>query len=264
IDNGLLRKNEADEVIGYFKNKHNLKFRFVNAAGKFITALLYARNPERKRAIIGRVFVKIFNRTIKNFDFLAQGTLYPDVIESVSTRGPSAKIKTHHNRVKSILKLQKRGRLIEPFKELFKDEVREIGKKIKLPLEIIQRHPFPGPGLAVRILGRVTRKRLFIIREADAIVTEEIKKAGKYNEFWQCFAVLLPVRTVGVMGDKRTYGYAVALRIVESTDGMTADFSYPSKKLLNKISARIIGEIKAVNRVVLDISSKPPATIEWE
>ena len=195
---------------------------------------------------------------------MAQGTLYPDVIESISTNGPSDLIKTHHNRVSEVLKLIEQNRVIEPFQNLFKDEVRNLAKQLKLIPDLIHRQPFPGPGLAIRILGEVTKKRLEILRKSDAILLEEIKKAGWYNRLWQSFAVLLPVKSVGVMGDQRTYAHTITLRCVSSQDGMTADFAYLPKKLLTSISNRIIGEIEEINRVTLDISSKPPATIEWE
>jgi GMP synthase (glutamine-hydrolysing) len=206
----------------------------------------------------------VFFRKLRSHDFLAQGTLYPDVIESVNVKGPSATIKTHHNRVPEILELMKQGRVIEPLRELFKDEVRELGLQLGIPREVLWRQPFPGPGLAVRILGDITRARLEVLRQADRIVLDEIKAAGLYQKIWQSFAVLLPVKAVGVMGDMRTYANVVALRAVESVDGMTADFVQLPWELLGRISSRIINEVHGVNRVVYDVSSKPPSTIEWE
>lgn len=264
IDNGVLRKNEGAKVRERFKNYFNIELVFVNATTDFLDALKGVENPEEKRKIIGRLFVEKFFERAGTIDFLAQGTLYPDVIESVSTKGPSDKIKTHHNRVDEILLLKKEGRVIEPFEELFKDEVREIGRQLGAPEEIINRHPFPGPGLAVRVIGDITEARLSIVRDADEIVLDEMKKAGVYDDVWQAFAVLLPIRTVGVMGDERTYSQVVALRVVESSDGMTADWAKLDYDLLGRISNRIINEVEGVNRVVYDISSKPPATIEWE
>jgi GMP synthase (glutamine-hydrolysing) len=222
-------------------------------------------DPEEKRKIIGKEFISLFEqeaRKVGGANFLAQGTLYPDVIESVSFRGPSAKIKSHHN--VGGLPQRMHLKLIEPLKELFKDEVREVGKEVGLPQEIIERQPFPGPGLAVRILGAVTKEDLDILREADAIVEEEMRRTGWYTKAWQSFAVLLPVRTVGVMGDERTYDRVIALRVVQSQDGMTADWVPLPAELLGILSNRIINEVKGVNRVVYDISSKPPSTIEWE
>jgi GMP synthase (glutamine-hydrolysing) len=235
------------------------------AEHKFLSALKGVTAPEKKRKIIGKVFIDVFAEKaekIKNATFLAQGTLYPDVIESVSFKGPSVVIKTHHN-VGGLPKNLK-FKLIEPFRELFKDEVRAIGKRLGLPDEIVKRHPFPGPGLAVRILGEVTKPRLEMLRKADLIMTDEIKKADFYHKLWQAFAVLLPVKSVGVMGDRRTYENTAALRAVTSTDGMTADWAQLPHDLLNRISNRIINEVKGINRVVYDISSKPPSTIEWE
>ena len=203
-------------------------------------------------------------RKIGRFDFLAQGTLYPDVIESVSTKGPSDTIKSHHNRVPEVLKLIKSGNVIEPLKELFKDEVRQLGRELGMPDELIYRHPFPGPGLAIRIVGEITKERIAILQEADEIVLDEIRKAGLYRNLWQIFAVFLPVRSVGVMGDKRTYENVIAVRGVNSVDAMTADWAYLPEDVLRTISNRIINEVRGVNRVVYDISSKPPSTIEWE
>lgn len=264
VDNGVLRLGEAKKVAETFQKHFKMKLHVADARQKFLKALRGVDHPEKKRKIIGKVFVKVFFKAMPKFDFLAQGTLYPDVIESVSTKGPSDTIKTHHNRVDQILKLKKAGRVLEPFEELFKDEVRLIGRELGLPDEIINRHPFPGPGLAIRVMGAVNEERLDILRRADAILIEEIKAAGLYEKIWQSFCVLLPVRTVGVMGDQRTYGQVVALRIVESVDGMTADYVVPPKSLITRITARIVGEIKEINRVVLDVTSKPPGTIEWE
>lgn len=264
IDNGLLRKDEAEQVRARFKKSFDIDLIFVDAGKRFLSALKGVTNPEKKRKIIGRLFVEEFFKKAGKIDFLAQGTLYPDVIESVSTKGPSDKIKTHHNRVDEILKLQKEGKITEPFAELFKDEVREIGRQLGVPDEIVNRHPFPGPGLAVRIIGEVTKERLQLLRDADAIVVEEIKKSGWYGKVWQAFAVLLPIRTVGVMGDERTYSQVAALRVVESLDAMTADWVKLDHDVLARISNRIVNEVKGINRVVYDISSKPPSTIEWE
>jgi GMP synthase (glutamine-hydrolysing) len=238
----------------------------IDAQKRFLDELKGITDPEEKRKIIGRVFVEVFQeaaKKIKGVEFLGQGTLYPDVIESISpTGGPSAVIKSHHNvgGLPKSLQLQ----LIEPFRDLFKDEVRVIGKHLGVPESILKRQPFPGPGLAIRILGDVTEERLTILREADERVLEEMKRAGLYNEVWQSFAVLLPIKTVGVMGDQRTYENVIALRCVNSVDGMTADWVHLPYDLMGKISSRIINEVRGVNRVVYDISSKPPATIEWE
>lgn len=264
IDNGLLRKNEKSEVIDGFK-KLNMKLDFVEASEKFLSELKGVTDPEEKRKIIGRVFIEIFEKEAKRIgevDFLAQGTLYPDLIESTSFRGPSATIKSHHNvgGLPEVMNLK----LIEPLKELFKDEVRLIGKELGLPEKILGRHPFPGPGLAVRIIGEVNKTELDLLREADKIFIQELKKSGYYDRVWQAFCVLLPVRSVGVMGDERTYENVAALRAVTSTDGMTADWGKLPFDLIGKISNRIINEVKGINRVVYDISSKPPATIEWE
>jgi GMP synthase (glutamine-hydrolysing) len=236
----------------------------VGAAQRFLDKLKGVGDPEEKRKIIGKEFVDVFFDAAGEFDFLAQGTLYPDVIESVSTKGPSATIKTHHNRVPEILSLIEQDRVLEPLCELFKDEVREVGKEVGVPREAIQRHPFPGPGLAIRILGEITPERLDLIREADSIVIEEMRAADWYDKVWQAFAVLLPVRSVGVMGDERTYEHVCAVRVVESVDAMTADWARLPESLLGRISNRIINEVRGINRVVYDISSKPPSTIEWE
>ncbi len=266
VNNGLLRAREAEVVQEVFGRHFHIKLQYEDAATLFLTRLKGVTDPERKRKIIGRTFIEVFQEATKRAGaarFLAQGTLYPDVIESVPIAGnPAALIKSHHN-VGGLPKKMK-FQLVEPLKCLFKDEVRQLGLELGLPKEIVFRQPFPGPGLAVRILGEVTSSRLKILRNADAIVVEEMKTAEWYYKVWQSFAVLLPVRSVGVMGDERTYAYTIALRVVESQDGMTADWVKLPYELLEKISNRIINEVKGVNRVCLDISSKPPATIEWE
>jgi GMP synthase (glutamine-hydrolysing) len=265
VDNGVLRKNEADKVEKTLKKNFRMKIRRVDAAARFFKRLKGVVDPERKRKLIGNEFIRVFEHEagkIRNVRFLAQGTLYPDVIESVSFKGPSATIKSHHN-VGGLLK-KMRLKLVEPLRELFKDEVRTLGHELGLTDEVVERHPFPGPGLAIRIIGDVTRQRCGLLREADAIVLEEIKKAGLYQGMWQAFAVLLPVKTVGVMGDERTYENTVAVRCVESVDGMTADWVRLPYEVLSRISSRVINEVRGVNRVVYDISSKPPSTIEWE
>jgi len=265
VDHGLLREGEPQAVRETFAKHFKIKLKFINASARFVKALDGVSNPERKRKIIGRLFIKEFEafaRKAGKADWLVQGTLYPDVIESVSFKGPSATIKTHHN--VGGLPARMRFKLIEPLRELFKDEVRELGKELGLPDEVVWRQPFPGPGLAIRILGPVTKERLATVRAADAIVEQEIRKAGYYQKVWQAFAVLLPVRTVGVMGDERTYDNVVAVRAVTSVDGMTADWARLPSEVLASISTRIINEVKGVNRVVFDISSKPPSTIEWE
>lgn len=266
VDNGLLRKDEKRKVIDTFKRHFHMNLHAVDAEKDFLNKLKGITDPERKRKIIGREFIRVFERNAKHLGkirFLAQGTLYPDVIESVSAKGgPSATIKTHHN-VGGLPK--KMGfELIEPLRDLFKDEVRKLGKELGLSDQLVYRQPFPGPGLAVRILGDITERRLKVLREADAIVQEEIKKYEGYKDIWQSFAVLLPVKSVGVMGDERTYENTIALRIVTSQDAMTADWAKIPYDVLGKISNRIINEVKGVNRVVYDISSKPPSTIEWE
>ncbi|MBN1901844.1 glutamine-hydrolyzing GMP synthase [Candidatus Sumerlaeota bacterium] len=263
IDNGVLRKNEANTILARFK-RIGIPARFIDASRRFLEKLEGVRDPEKKRRIIGKEFVDVFLDQLGEKDFLAQGTLYPDVIESVSVKGPSATIKTHHNRVKEILKLEKQGRLIEPLKELFKDEVRELGRELGLPEDVLKRQPFPGPGLAVRILGTITPERLRTLKEADAILIEEMKNAGFYHKIWQSFCILLPVQSVGVMGDERTYENVLAIRAVQSVDGMTADWVPLPARLLSRLSNRIINEVKGINRVAYDISSKPPSTIEWE
>ena len=266
VDNGLLRKNEVAAVQRTFKGHFNMNLTVVDAQKRFIKRLEGIEDPEEKRKIIGDEFVNVFQeaaKKIKGVDFLAQGTLYPDVIESISpTGGPSAVIKSHHN-VGGLPKTMKL-KLVEPFRELFKDEVRIIGKVLAVPDSVLKRQPFPGPGLAIRIIGPVSDERLNMLREADEIVLDEMKKANLYATVWQSFAVLLPIKTVGVMGDQRTYENVVAIRCVNSSDGMTADWVQLPYELLGKMSSRIINEVRGVNRVVYDISSKPPATIEWE
>jgi len=264
VDNGLLRKGEAKEVATFLK-RVDVNLKVVDASRLFLDRLAKVSDPERKRKIIGKTFIEIFEkecRRVKRAKFLAQGTLYPDVIESVSVKGPSHTIKTHHN-VGGLPKRMKL-KLVEPFRELFKDEVRELGKKLEVPPDILSRHPFPGPGLAVRILGPVTRERLKLLQAADAIFTEELRASGEYEKIWQAFVVLLPIRAVGVMGDSRTYESVVSLRAVTSRDGMTADWYAFDKPILGRVANRIINEVAGINRVVYDISSKPPATIEWE
>ena len=264
VDTGLLRKKEFEEVLEAYREM-DLNVIGVAAGERFLTRLSGVTDPERKRKIIGNEFIEIFQeeaRKLGHEDFLVQGTLYPDVIESVSVKGPSAVIKSHHN--VGGLPEKMNLKLIEPLRELFKDEVRRVGRELGLPEEIVGRQPFPGPGLAVRILGEVTADRVTVLQEADAIVIEEIRRADLYDKVWQAFAVLLPVSTVGVMGDNRTYDNVVALRVVESLDGMTADWARLPYEVLQRISSRIVSEVRGVNRVVYDISSKPPSTIEWE
>jgi GMP synthase (glutamine-hydrolysing) len=265
VDNGLLRDGEKAQVKETFAEHLKLNLRVLDCERQFLAALKGVADPERKRKIIGRLFIRNFEaeaRRLGRVEFLVQGTLYPDVIESVSFKGPSATIKTHHN--VGGLPTRMRLKLTEPLRELFKDEVRVLGKELGLPDEIIWRQPFPGPGLAIRVLGPVTAERLAILRRAEAIVDQEIRNSGLYREVWQAFAVLLPVRTVGVMGDQRTYEHVIALRAVTSLDGMTADWAKLPFELLGTISNRIINEVRGVNRVVYDLSSKPPSTIEWE
>ncbi len=265
VDNGLLRENEAEEVVSYLREYFDLNLHYIPAQDEFLSRLKGITDPEEKRKIIGRTFIEIFEREakkIKDVKFLAQGTLYPDVIESTSYKGPSAVIKSHHN--VGGLPEKMNLELIEPLRDLFKDEVRRLAKDLGLPEFIIYRHPFPGPGLAIRIIGEVTDNRLSILRKADNIVKEELVNSGWYNRVWQGFAVLLPLKTVGVMGDERTYENVIAVRVVESEDAMTADWARLPEGLLVRISNRIINEVKGVNRVVYDISSKPPSTIEWE
>jgi len=265
VNNGLLRLGEAEKVQEVFRDQFHIPLRYVEAEARFLDLLAGVSDPERKRKIIGGEFIAIFDEeanALGGIDFLAQGTLYPDVIESISFKGPSAVIKSHHN-VGGLPETMKMA-LVEPLRELFKDEVRELGRELGISEEIIGRQPFPGPGLAIRCLGNITKPKLEKLRLADAIVLQEIKSAGLYDRIWQSFAVLLPVRSVGVMGDERTYDEAIALRAVESVDGMTCDFSDLPHALLSRISNRIINEVKGINRVVYDITSKPPGTIEWE
>lgn len=265
VDNGLLRLNEAKKVEATFRGKFRIPLTVVDASDRFLKKLEDIEDPEQKRKIIGETFIRVFEeeaRKLKNIKWLAQGTLYPDVIESVSFKGPSAKIKSHHN--VGGLPEKMALKLLEPFRELFKDEVRKVGLELGVPEEIVYRQPFPGPGLAVRILGEVTKERCDILRQADDIVVTEVKRFGYYRKLWQSFAVLLPIMSVGVMGDERTYENVIAVRAVESVDAMTADWAELPYELLATISNRIINEVRGVNRVVYDISSKPPATIEWE
>jgi GMP synthase (glutamine-hydrolysing) len=265
VDNGVLRTGEAVKVEKTLRKHFHMNIICVDSSRRFLGKLKGVIDPERKRKIIGNEFIRVFEaqaKKIKGVKFLAQGTLYPDVIESTSFRGPSAIIKSHHN-VGGLLDDMKLE-LVEPLRELFKDEVRVLGREMGMPEDVLGRHPFPGPGLAIRIIGEVTRKRCDILRKADAIVLEEIKKAGIYNDLWQAFAVLLPTKTVGVMGDERTYENVIAIRAVTSVDGMTADWARLPYDILGLVSNRIINEVKGVNRVVFDISSKPPGTIEWE
>lgn len=272
IDQGFMRKYEPERLLKLFQEQFHIPVEYVNARERFISALSGITDPEEKRRIIGREFISAFEETSKSlgpFNYLAQGTLYPDVIESADTNVDpqtgervAVKIKSHHN-VGGLPK-DLRFKLVEPLRKLFKDEVRKVGRSIGLPEEIVQRHPFPGPGLAIRIIGEITAERLEILRDADLIVRQEINQRGLYHDYWQAFAVLLPIRSVGVMGDKRTYAYPIVLRIVTSEDGMTADWARVPYDVLEVISNRIVNEVKGVNRVVFDITSKPPGTIEWE
>jgi GMP synthase (glutamine-hydrolysing) len=265
VDNGLLRKNEETDAIRRLKDGLGLKIDVVNARDRFLSKLEGVEDPEQKRKIIGNEFIYVFEdeaKRVGGIEYLAQGTLYPDVIESVSVKGPSATIKSHHN--VGGLPERMNLKLIEPLRTLFKDEVRRVGRELGIDEDILGRHPFPGPGLAVRILGDVTKERIAILQEADAIAIEEIRRAGLYDDIWQAFVVLLPVRSVGVMGDERTYEHVVAVRAVHSQDGMTAHWFPMPHDVLERISARIINEVRGVNRVTYDISSKPPSTIEWE
>jgi GMP synthase (glutamine-hydrolysing) len=266
VNNGVLRGREAAIVQEVFGRHFKIKLHYEDASRLFLKRLKGVTHPERKRKIIGRTFIEVFQHATKKVGkakFLAQGTLYPDVIESVPIAGnPAAMIKSHHN--VGGLPRKMKFQLVEPLKRLFKDEVRQLGLELALPKEIVYRQPFPGPGLAVRILGEVTPQRCAMLREADSIVVEEMKATGWYYKIWQSFAVLLPIRSVGVMGDERTYDFTIAIRAVESQDGMTADWVKLPYDLLEKLSTRIINEVKGVNRVCFDISSKPPATIEWE
>jgi GMP synthase (glutamine-hydrolysing) len=265
INNGLMRKDESEEVVRLYRDTWKFNLDAVDASELFLGKLEGVSDPEKKRKIIGKAFIEVFEQEAAKIDgaaFLAQGTLYPDVIESVSFRGPSHTIKSHHNvgGLPETMKLK----LIEPFRELFKDEVRAVGRALGLPEKFITRHPFPGPGLAVRIIGAITPEKLRVLRDADAIFIDELRTRGLYNLIWQAFAVLLPVQTVGVMGDQRTYDNVIALRAVTSVDGMTADWAQIPPAVLAGISGRIVNEVRGVNRVVYDISSKPPSTIEWE
>jgi GMP synthase (glutamine-hydrolysing) len=269
VNNGVLRKNEFEKVQQTLRGKLGLRLDAVDATDRFLDKLKGVSDPEKKRKIIGNEFIAVFDDEAHRIaqeegsvDYLVQGTLYPDVIESRSVRGPSQVIKSHHN--VGGLPEKMKLKLIEPLKDLFKDEVRKIGRDLGTPEEILQRQPFPGPGLAVRILGEVTPERLALLRECDEIVVSEIKSAGLYTKIWQSFAVLLPVMSVGVMGDMRTYAYTCAVRAVSSEDGMTADWVALPHEVLTNISTRIVNEVKGVNRVVYDITSKPPGTIEWE
>jgi len=269
VDNGVLRQGERGQVEEVFGKMFHLPLITVDAAARFLDRLAGVTDPEQKRKIIGREFIAVFEEEVERLAatgqrarFLVQGTLYPDVIESVSFKGPSATIKSHHN-VGGLPEKMKLA-LVEPLRELFKDEVRRLGLELGLPPPIVQRQPFPGPGLAIRVLGEVTEERLAVVRKADVVVQEEILAAGLYDKLWQAFAVLLPVRSVGVMGDERTYESTAVIRAIESTDGMTGDWARLPYDLLGRMSSRIINEVRGINRVVYDISSKPPATIEWE
>jgi GMP synthase (glutamine-hydrolysing) len=266
VDHGLMRLGEAEQVVGLFRDHYNIPLVHVDASAQFLGELKGISDPEQKRKIIGKLFIDVFEHEAKKIggaDFLAQGTLYPDVIESVSfTGGPSVTIKSHHN--VGGLPARMNMKLVEPLRELFKDEVRDLGRELGLPDVFVGRHPFPGPGLAIRIPGEVSQEKADILRKADAIYLEEIRKAGLYDDIWQAFAVLLPVRTVGVMGDGRTYDSVCALRAVTSVDGMTADFFPFDMNFLGRAATRIINEVKGINRVVYDVTSKPPGTIEWE
>jgi GMP synthase (glutamine-hydrolysing) len=265
VNNGLLRKNEFEKVLSILRNNLHLNVRGVDAADRFLNLLAGVTDPEKKRKIIGGEFIRVFEEEAKQIgavDFLVQGTVYPDVIESVSVKGPSQTIKSHHN--VGGLPERMHLKLVEPLRELFKDEVRRVGLELGLPEEMIWRQPFPGPGLGVRIMGEVTKEGVRLLQEADDILVSEVKKAGLYRNIWQSFGILLPVKSVGVMGDNRTYDHTLAIRAVHSTDGMTADWVRLPYDVLNVISNRIVNEVKGINRVVYDITSKPPATIEWE
>ena len=265
VDNGLLRHDEANQIQARFRGKLRLPLDFVDASALFLQRLAGVTDPEQKRKVIGATFIDVFDQRateLGGFDFLGQGTLYPDVIESASVHGPAVVIKSHHN--VGGLPERMRFKLVEPLRDLFKDEVRRVGQDLGLDREFVVRQPFPGPGLAVRVIGEITSDRLALLRAADRIVAEEVRRAGWYERLWQSFAVLLPVQSVGVMGDARTYEYTVAIRAVESLDGMTADWARLPHDLLAAISSRIVNEVRGINRVVYDISSKPPSTIEWE
>jgi GMP synthase (glutamine-hydrolysing) len=265
VDNGLLRHGERHGVEALFRDQHHIDLKVVDASERFLGELKGVVDPEQKRKIVGRVFIDVFRAEAKgcrNARFLGQGTLYPDVIESASVLGPAVVIKSHHN--VGGLPERMNFKLVEPLRDLFKDEVRRVGADLGLEREFVVRQPFPGPGLAVRLIGEITRPRLDLLRAADRIVADEIRRAGWYERLWQSFAVLLPVQSVGVMGDTRTYEYTIAIRAVESRDGMTADWARLPHDLLAAISSRIVNEVRGINRVVYDISSKPPSTIEWE
>jgi GMP synthase (glutamine-hydrolysing) len=265
VDNGLLRKNEFRDVLQLYEKELNLPVKGIDAADLFLSRLKSIFDPEQKRKIIGNTFIEVFEDAIKDddaFSFLAQGTLYPDVIESVSFKGPSMTIKSHHN--VGGLPEEMNLELIEPLRELFKDEVRNVGHSLSIPASFLKRHPFPGPGLGVRIISDITKEKLDILREADDIFISELRLQRLYDEVWQALVVLLPVQSVGVMGDERTYEYTAALRAVTSLDGMTADWAHLPHPFLAKVSNRIINEVRGINRVVYDVSSKPPSTIEWE
>ena len=265
INNGLLRKEEAEEVQKRFKDNFKINLIYVDASERFLKKLKGVSDPETKRKVVGEEFIRVFEEKAKDIgkvEYLLQGTLYPDVIESISLKGPSSTIKSHHN--VGGLPEEMKLKVLEPLKYLFKDEVRKLAKKLKFPEEVIWRQPFPGPGLSIRVIGPVDKEKLDILREADEIIKQEIKKNNLYKKVWQSFGILLPIKTVGVMGDIRTYDFVLALRIINSSDGMTADWVKIPYKILGEISNRIINEVKGVNRVVYDISSKPPATIEWE
>jgi GMP synthase (glutamine-hydrolysing) len=266
VDHGLMRANESEQVVSTFRDRFNIKLIHRDASDMFLGQLSGVTDPEVKRKTIGRLFIEVFEEEqnkLGGADFLAQGTLYPDVIESVSaTGGPSVTIKSHHN--VGGLPAHMRMQLVEPLRDLFKDEVRALGRELGIPEEIVGRHPFPGPGLAIRIPGEVTREKADLLRRVDSVFLEEIRNAGLYDAIWQAFAVLLPVRTVGVMGDGRSYDQACALRAVTSTDGMTADVYPFDMGFLNRVAARIVNEVRGINRVTYDITSKPPGTIEWE
>jgi GMP synthase (glutamine-hydrolysing) len=265
VDTGLMRHGEVDYLREMFNRKMGLNVEMIDASGRFLDGLRGVEDPETKRKIIGEAFIRVFEAyadRLEDVAFLAQGTLYPDLIESVFVKGPSAVIKSHHN--VGGLPEKMNLKLIEPLKMLFKDEVRRLGEELKIEREFLQRHPFPGPGLAVRIIGEVTAERAALLRGADHIFIEEIKKAGLYDEIWQAFAVLLPVKSVGIMGDERTYENACVLRAVTSLDGMTADWARIPADVLGRMANRIVNEVRGINRVVYDVSSKPPGTIEWE
>jgi len=265
VDTGLLRKDEFSDLMYKFKNELDLDVIGIDASEEFLGKLKNTREPEKKRKIIGKTFIEVFAKEAENFGkikYFSQGTLYPDVIESVSVKGPAATIKSHHN-VGGLPK-KMNWKLIEPFRELFKDEVREIGRELKLDEKFVNRHPFPGPGLAIRIIGAVNKKKVKTLQEADAILKQELDNFNLYNDIWQSFVVLLPVKTVGVMGDVRTYENVASIRLVTSVDGMTADWYYPPEDFLRTVSTRIVNEVKGINRITYDMTSKPPGTIEWE